>query len=834
MAIGDNCVDPLMLSGYAGNDLPVDDATHVEQHLRECGVCLAQFLKLDRQSPTMQIPDCRFVKEIGRGRFGVVYKAWWTRGRPRIVALKLLSCPSEMERSRFDREVAVLKKLDSPSIVKCLDSGTTGNAVYYVMDLVDGVHLDEYIKEPTRSLAEKLAVFADVCRAVASAHAMGVVHRDLKPRNILIDAEGKPHVLDFGICSVDRLEWSTAAQQTITHPGDLIGTLRYMSPEQAWGGAAGIIDERSDIWALGIMLYEIVTEGDYPYSLEPTPDKSIHEALLERIRKELPKLPKLAHLPRGKDLETLVSRCVAWEVDRRLDSAAELSDDLERYVDGQRIRIKPPGIAYRIKRLAVGAAARSRWTFAAVLVAAIGLSLWVSAWCLDMGWRVPGNNYQSGYATFDIGGSVGPARESIIVAAISDDSALAVKGFALKQSIEGVTANVTTWRGVHAYLMERLASAGPRGIAWDFYFRTPQAADERLVKGIRTLENAGTPVVLAALTFDERGAPDLSPGITRPLGRSLRYGAIVARDMVKRQGEFVTALRRADEIVVPSLALSTLAAMLHAQTRLDLAWQGRNRWMEALYELEPGAYLRERDRIEFTKVYKQPHSDPVARTGDMLGINMFELEPPDRWDARTVPYEELLTCSDKRLQNLVANKLIVVGDLRYPRFGFRGDRHRVKYGSKTIDQVPGCYLLADAIAGLLDRRYFKAAFPLETATFAYLMLLAVIGCLLPIRLAATKAFDWPAARRVAWAMSSVMTACSFVVMVVSDHAVAVHAGMAGFALGAAMTGSFGVEFTRNRHRITDRNRRSLESLQLSAGGTVTLPLKRPMPLPAPE
>ena len=295
MSISSNCLDSRMLTGYAGNDLPIDDAIHVEQHLGECEACLAQYLKLGRQTPTMQIPDCRFVKEIGRGRFGVVYKAWWTCGRPRIVALKLLSCPSEMERSRFNREVAVLKKLDCPSIVKCLDSGTVGEAVYYVMDLVDGVHLDEYIKESTHNLAEKLTVFADVCRAVASAHAMGVVHRDLKPRNILIDARGKPHVLDFGICSVDRLEWSTAAQQTITHPGDLIGTLRYMSPEQAWGGAAGVIDERSDIWALGIMLCEIVTEGDYPYSLEPMPDKSIHEALLERIRKELPKLPKLQH-----------------------------------------------------------------------------------------------------------------------------------------------------------------------------------------------------------------------------------------------------------------------------------------------------------------------------------------------------------------------------------------------------------------------------------------------------------------------------------------------------------------------------------------------------------
>jgi predicted Ser/Thr protein kinase len=825
------CPSAERLARYVRNELPTDDASLVERHLADCPTCLTQMFELGRQSPAPEIPGCHFVKEVGRGRFGVVYKAWWTLGQPRIVALKLLACPSEMERSRFEREVTVLKKLDSPAIVKCLDSGTAGEAVYYVMEYVDGVHFDEYLQASAPKLDEKLKLFAEVCRAVAEAHSMGVIHRDLKPRNILIDAEGKPRILDFGICSVDALEWGSTTQQTITHPGDLIGTLRYMSPEQAWGGAAGVIDERSDLWALGVMLYETVTDGDYPYSLEPMPDKTIHEALLERLRKELPNSPKLTNVPRGQDLQVLLSRCLAWELDQRMSSAANLADDLQRYIKGQRIKTKPLSAAYRVKRLAVGAATRSRWTFAAGFIAAIGLALWFSAFCLDVGWRVPGHNYQNQSLAAELLNDSAWSRDTILIAGVSDDTADSVVAFAASHGLQGVTATIRSWRAVHGHLMERLAGVQPRGVVWDFYFQSPQPGDAKLVQGIQRLERGGVPVVLAARTFDENGDPDLSDGITRPLGRTLRCGAILARDMVKRPGEFLTVVRRKNGVVVRSLAITTLAAMLHPETRLELDWKERNRWMSALYEIEPGAYLRAHDRIEFTKVFKQQRGSPLNSADDILACNTFKLDRPQLWEKRTVPYETLLNSSHEELRRLAENKLIVFGDLRHSKYGFRADRHAVKYGTTTIQQVPGCYLLADTIAGLLDQRYFKTAFPPIFTTLAFTMILAAIGCLLPIRLAMTRVFERPESRRAAWVALLSLTTCSLVVMVVSDHVTAVHAGMAGFALFAAMTGSFWVEFARNRYRIADRNRRQMESIPFSTGGTITLPLKRSMSLP---
>lgn len=861
------CPDPVKLAEYARNNLGREDTPALDEHLAACRACLDRFLELGKRSLVPDIPGCHVVKEIGRGRFGAVYKAWWLKDKPRTVALKILTCPGEMEKSRFDREIAVLTKLDSPWIVKCLDSGVAawplqsrfagGDALYYVMDLVEGVHLDEYLEASTHDLKGKLTVFQRVCRGVADAHAKGVVHRDLKPRNILIDADGQPHILDFGICAVQATDWSDVALRrswargTITNPGDVIGTLRYMSPEQAWGGRAGAIDERTDIWALGVMLYEIVTDGGYPYSREATEEKPAHEALLERIRKELPRLPRLQSIPRGTELEVLLERCLAWEPDRRLESTAKLAEDLERFVSGKRIKTKPLWMPYRLKRLAVGAASRSRWMFSAAFVAILGMTLWPVTFLFGVGWQVNGYQYQGQddasapllssplYQGGNEGGSQDRARDGILIVGVFDDTVDAVVNFASEARIDGVTTDVTTWRAVHGYLMERLAAGltptcgRPKAVVWDYYFSTPQPGDARLVSGIRKLEEAGIPVLLAALTYGEDGTPDLSPGITRPLGDQkgnpalpVRCGAIVARDMVQRPGEFVTAIKHDNGTVVPSLALATLAAVLHPDARLDLDWAGRTRRIDLLYEIKPGAYLRERDRIELTRVFEILHTRQLARAGDLLACNTFELVRPERWGRQTIPYQTLLTCPDDELQTLVTNKLIIIGDLRTTRIGFTPDRHPVKFGTSIIHDVPGCYLLADAVAGLLERRYVTAAFPLSPLTFVSMLLVAAVGCLLPIRLATRKELEKPFKRRLLLAALLALSASCVFGMTRANSYTGVHLAMGGLSLFFPMIGAFWVEFIRNRHRIADPNGNAFDNFVLTTGATLTMPRRR--------
>jgi CHASE2 domain-containing sensor protein len=824
MATTVECAEAGKLAGYVQNELTVEEAAAVDKHLAACRSCLDAFVELGRKSAAPQVPGCHVVKEIGRGRFGVVYKAWSVNETPRVVALKVLSSHGEMEEHRFEREISVLKKIDSPWIVKCHDSGTIGDARYYVMDLVEGVHLDEYLAKSNLDLEGKLTIFQRVCRAVADAHTKGVIHRDLKPRNILIDAEGQPHILDFGICSVESTDGSSQGQTTITHAGDVIGTLKYMSPEQAWGGVTRSIDERSDIWSLGVMLYEIVTDGGYPYSLKPMPDRTPHESLLERIRRELPRLPRLDKVPRGRELEILLERCLAWEPEQRIESARGLAVDLARYCRGRRIKTKPLRMAYRMKRLAIGAAVGKRWIFPIMFIAIMAILLVAATFVFDVGWRVAGHEYDRAETAMSMAGTTRRSNEGVRIVGVFDDTVDAVVAFAADRGIEGVTASVPTWRGVHAHLMKRLVRHRPAALVWDYYFRTPQPADGEFVSGVQALEAVGVPVILASLTYGEEGQPELSPAIVEALGPRLRHGAIGARDMVLRPGEFILAAQKKDGSIIPSLAITAAAAVLHPETTLDMEWEGRRKWLQLLYELTPGAFLRERDRIDLSQVYRNPRAS--GQPGHLLGVDGFALKRPEFWEERTVPYERLLRCTDDELAALVSGKLVIVGDFRMPRFGFRADRHPVKYGASIEEEVPGCYLLTDAIVGLLNRRYVRSAFPPTPTTFSVMLLLALVGSLAPIGLVKWVKPEWLGARRSVWLLALTPAAVCLVVMVLAVDWGPVHVGMGGFMLLTPMVGALWVESARNRHRIVVRKSRAMEELGALMQGTLTLPPRR--------
>ena len=281
-------------------------------------------------------------------------------------------------------------------------------------------------------------------------------------------------------------------------------------------------------------------------------------------------------------------------------------------------------------------------------------------------------------------------------------------------------------------MMERLARVGPVGVVWDYYFRTPQPGDVRFVAGVNALEAAGVPVVLAAPGYRDDGAPDLSATIRAGLGDRLRHGSIVARDMARRPGEFVIAGRRPDAVIMPSVVLTTLAGLLHPETHLEIDWNGKDRTLELLYRIGSGAYLRERDRIGLTKVFKAGRREYGLAEDDQAACHTIELARPEHWQRLTVPYETLLTCSGEELRAIARDKLIVVGDLRRRRPFFAADRHRVRYGGSIVGDVPGCYLLADAIAGMLDRRYMRSAFPLPAGMFVIVLLSASVGCLVPL------------------------------------------------------------------------------------------------------
>ena len=824
MIVGCPCPAPEDIGKLHRCALDPQRERRMERHLADCPDCLGRLVAMDQREGLPTISDYHLVSEVGRGRFGVVYKAWWLTDQPRLVALKLLAFKGEIERGRFEREIKVLRQIDSPYVVKCLEAGWAGDTPFHVMELIDGVHLDEHLLNSTNTLYEKLVILERVCRAVADAHDHNVVHRDLKPKNILVDSDGNPHVLDFGICGVESDSWGSSVGDEFTHIGDIIGTLRYMSPEQAWGGCCGSIGKHSDIWSLGIMLYEIVTDGGYPYEMGATQEKSSQEALLERIRKEMPHLPSLAHLERSTELETLLSRCLTWEVDHRLASAEQLADDIQRYRTGVRIRTKRPSLRYRFSRVATGLATQARWAAMWALVACVGIAIWILPALLDVRWQATGHAYaQPDSWTQDAPSLPADSRDRVLVVGVYDHTVNDVIRYAWENHLPGVTAQINTWRGVHGRLMERLATASPTAVVWDYYFRSLKPADDAFVVGVQELEANGVPVVLASRSYRANGSPFISPNIATALGDRLRHGAIFARDMVERQGEFVLALQHRPPIVIPGIAMTTLAAVLHPQCMLELDWGRHDGGLSMLYKTRSGDYLRERDFIDLTKVTKLPKGGSLAGANGTQCIGAFPLARPSQWEKRTTSYGELLSASSADLHALAADRVIIIGDFRRESVLPKPDLHWVRFGPGQIEEVAGVYLLADAISGLLANRYYKAAFPTKSATFFLMMLFAVVGCLLPIGLTGMRFFEKQWQRQALYASLVAMITLCGLVMAGSRSFAAIHLGMAGLAFTLPLLGCFWIEFTRHRYRLADRELQAVRGFQFDSGGTVTMP-----------
>jgi serine/threonine protein kinase len=217
------------------------------------------------------IPGYEVLKQIGRGGMGIVYKAI-QKSTKRLVALKLLlegPFASDNARKRFEREIALAAQLKHANIIPIYDSGQADGRMYYAMEHVFGLSLGDYIRAQESDLKGRLQLFLKVCGPVSYAHQRGVIHRDLKPTNILVDGDGEPHVLDFGLAKAGLL-----GEVNTSVTAQIVGTPAYMSPEQAAGDPTGV-DTRVDVYALGVVLYEIVT-GQMPYDTNVAMGKVLH------------------------------------------------------------------------------------------------------------------------------------------------------------------------------------------------------------------------------------------------------------------------------------------------------------------------------------------------------------------------------------------------------------------------------------------------------------------------------------------------------------------------------------------------------------------------------
>lgn len=308
----------------------------------------------------------RVLRKIGEGGMGAVYQAEQDNPR-RAVALKLLLAGIAAPRAlrRFEFEAQILGRLQHPGIAQIHEAGMVetpaGTRPYFAMEYVEGRTLLEHALFSRLDVRQRVELLIRICEAVEHAHQKGVIHRDLKPANILVTPSGQPKVLDFGVARLTDLDVQTTMIQT--EAGQLVGTLAYMSPEQLAANAREI-DTRSDVYALGVLGYELLANR-MPYDLV---GKSIVE-VAQVIRLDDPtRLSRVNRSLRG-DLEVIFGRVLAKEKGQRYQSAAEFAGDLRRYLDERPILARPPSAIYQTRKFV----RRNKGIAAGLFVGAVAL-----------------------------------------------------------------------------------------------------------------------------------------------------------------------------------------------------------------------------------------------------------------------------------------------------------------------------------------------------------------------------------------------------------------------------------------------------------------------------
>ncbi len=324
------------------------------------------------EGPGSRIGPFLLLRQLGEGGFGVVFEAEQEQPVRRKVALKILKLGMDTREviARFDAERQALALMEHPHIARVLDAGATDSGrPYFVMELVDGVPIAQYCDEHGLDIGKRLQLFDQVCAAVQHAHTKGVVHRDLKPGNVLVSTQdGSPlaKVIDFGIAKATR---GRLTEQTLmTELNQVMGTPLYMSPEQAEGSAD--IDTRSDIYSLGVILYELLT-GSTP--VQSSTLRSAVFAEIQRIICEVePPRPsvrlaqdtsalsgvaarrgteprKLARTVKG-ELDWIVMKALEKDRNRRYETANGLAMDVRRFLAAEPILAAPPSASYRLQK----------------------------------------------------------------------------------------------------------------------------------------------------------------------------------------------------------------------------------------------------------------------------------------------------------------------------------------------------------------------------------------------------------------------------------------------------------------------------------------------------
>lgn len=612
-------------------------------------------------APPFQLDQFEVRRQIGRGGQGFVYEAF-DHDLDRSAALKIVISRDSGRDAlrRFEQEAKALARLNHPNIVTIYTSKATkifGDtpARYFAMEyLPAAMPITEYAVHHKLPVHRRVDLVRLLCLAIEAGHRQGVFHRDLKPPNLLVDKRDVPRVIDFGLAAGPSVRDDGA--QRAREYGTAVGTPCYMAPEQ-FSGDPDLIDERSDIYGMGVVLYELLT-GQLPY---PVLGKHWRE-VGEIVREQPPDAPRKFRPDLDVGLVSIIERALRKEPRERYQSMQEFADDLGRWQSGDLPVACTPHAASR------PIAAARRHTVAKPRLA-IAASMALGVVVADTVIRAGVSDVVPTDAAFErvagrVRAAIGePPMTFTAVRGLQIDEQ-GVRNLVEQVEIDGVTpGEIASYRPLHGYVLAKLAEAKPSVVAIDIAFADrDDPGDPAMVEGINALRQGGCEVVLGLYNWPDE-TPDPVTLDADILGDNPR-GATTG-EFLRSGWRLDTAARLpGDALASPSFALATVAAMRMPGVPYTVRFDpGGSEVVLSPSASSPGSgrVIRTEHRVGVSLIREDAGRSGVLPAGSLVAYSVLDVPPLPDIHGATLNISELPSLSPGELSEMFFQRVVVIG-----------------------------------------------------------------------------------------------------------------------------------------------------------------------------